>query len=102
MAERYVIIPIIAVYSRFMPKKSGYLKGFFRKAGIKPSERTLLENYHPDDSPEDVGFFIDGRFVNESNLIGFKNTEFWETEFKKMREESVKKFGLEQVASSQP
>ena len=102
MASIYVSIPIIAVYSKFMPKKSGDLRRFFRKSGIKPCESDLLENYHPDDSPEDVGFYVDGRFVNESNLIGLKNIEFWEAEFRKMREESVKKHGLEQVASSQP
>jgi hypothetical protein len=99
MAKKYVAIPISAVYSRFMPKKSQDLKSFFRKAGIKPCERDLLENYHPKESPEDVGFFCDGRFVNWAQIIGQANDKYWQKEFAIMREESIRKHGLEQVAS---
>jgi len=102
MASTYVSIPIIAVYSKFMPKKSGDLRRFFRKSGIKPCESDLLENYHPDDSPEDVGFYVDGIFINWRDLIGWQNEKRWESEFRQMREESIKKHGLEKVASSQP
>tara|TARA_Y100000034_G_C6900405_1_gene416266 strand:+ start:1406 stop:1711 length:306 start_codon:yes stop_codon:yes gene_type:complete len=97
MVEKYMAIPVIAVYSKFMPNKSQDLRTLFKKAKVQPFEEHLLENYVPDDSPEDVGFHVDGEFVNWEHTIGWANNRYWKNEFAMMRQESIKKQGLEQV-----
>ena len=62
------VVPIIAVYSKYMPKKSEGVRQFLKRAGVEPAEITYLENYHPPESPEDVGFFINGQFIRSSDL----------------------------------
>ena len=58
---------VIPVYCGSMPKKSRYIKNFLKDLGINPPEAHTLETYG-EDSPEDVGFYINGTFFNYAGI----------------------------------